>query len=99
MLAKPICRSLLLSICAKAATRERQRSGYKNGTIPSSTSIRQNATSNSCHIKKLIAAERSEEHTSELQSLMRTSYAVLRMNKKIKTTINNKIVTNKEIIQ
>src|SRR3546814_8090917 len=31
--------------------------------------------------------ERSEEHTSELQSLMRTSYAVFRLNKKKQTTI------------
>src|SRR3546814_8266740 len=35
---------------------------------------------------------RSEEHTSELQSLMRISYAVLRLKKKIKIqNINNKI--------
>src|SRR3546814_5820055 len=31
------------------------------------------------------ALERSEEHTSELQSLMRTSYAVLRLTKKTTT--------------
>src|SRR3546814_3016689 len=31
-------------------------------------------------------AERSEEHTSELQSLMRTSYAVFFLNKKQKHT-------------
>src|SRR3546814_2939302 len=36
---------------------------------------------------------RSEEHTSELQSLMRTSYAVFCLKKK--TTINNKYHTNK----
>src|SRR3546814_7189727 len=33
-----------------------------------------------------ITAERSEEHTSELQSLMRTSYAVFCLKKKIKPT-------------
>src|SRR3546814_10107577 len=32
---------------------------------------------------------RSEEHTSELQSLMRISYAVLRLQKKINTTTNS----------
>src|SRR3546814_7596864 len=32
--------------------------------------------------------ERSEEHTSELQSLMRISYAVFCLKKKKKTTIN-----------
>src|SRR3546814_3990791 len=33
----------------------------------------------------IILAERSEEHTSELQSLMRTSYAVFCLKKKKKT--------------
>src|SRR3546814_9260159 len=33
---------------------------------------------------------RSEEHTSELQSLMRISYAVFCLKKKIKTTAKNK---------
>src|SRR3546814_2165220 len=33
---------------------------------------------------------RSEEHTSELQSLMRISYAVFCLKKKKKTTTNNK---------
>src|SRR3546814_2606519 len=31
----------------------------------------------------IVVATRSEEHTSELQSLMRTSYAVFRLQKKI----------------
>src|SRR3546814_3356184 len=37
-----------------------------------------------------VCADRSEEHTSELQSLMRISYAVFCLNKKkyIKTTIS-----------
>src|SRR3546814_9907654 len=35
----------------------------------------------------LKAKERSEEHTSELQSLMRTSYAVFCLKKKKKTNI------------
>src|SRR3546814_2729151 len=35
-----------------------------------------------------LAAERSEEHTSELQSLMRTSYAVSCLKKKNKTQDN-----------
>src|SRR3546814_5097805 len=33
-------------------------------------------------LNALIASQRSEEHTSELQSLMRTSYAVLCLTKK-----------------
>src|SRR3546814_2348806 len=35
--------------------------------------------------KKVISGERSEEHTSELQSLMRISYAVFCLKKKKKT--------------
>src|SRR3546814_7425948 len=35
--------------------------------------------------------DRSEEHTSELQSLMRISYAVFCLKKKNKKTTNNKI--------
>src|SRR3546814_9919451 len=43
-------------------------------------------------------AERSEEHTSELQSLMRISYAVFCLKKKKTTNHNNKIANtnNKE---
>src|SRR3546814_9740243 len=36
------------------------------------------------HDRELVAAERSEEHTSELQSLMRISYAVFCLKKKNK---------------
>src|SRR3546814_1252836 len=36
-----------------------------------------------------IRPDRSEEHTSELQSLMRTSYAVFCLKKKIKHTYEN----------
>src|SRR3546814_4477879 len=38
-------------------------------------------------------ADRSEEHTSELQSLMRISYAVFCLNKKKHLTTNNKYHT------
>src|SRR3546814_5318981 len=37
---------------------------------------------------------RSEEHTSELQSLMRISYAVFCLKKKTKTTNNKKVQIN-----
>src|SRR3546814_1198146 len=36
-------------------------------------------------VMRAVAAHRSEEHTSELQSLMRISYAVFCLNKQIKT--------------
>src|SRR3546814_19261924 len=39
---------------------------------------------------------RSEEHTSELQSLMRISYAVFCLKKKKKNTINNKLIPSKQ---
>src|SRR3546814_6023628 len=39
--------------------------------------------------------QRSEEHTSELQSLMRISYAVFCLKKKITHTITNKSDNNK----
>src|SRR3546814_6984250 len=43
----------------------------------------------------LIANARSEEHTSELQSLMRISYAVFCLKKKINTQNANTTQTNK----
>src|SRR3546814_3452097 len=41
--------------------------------------------------------DRSEEHTSELQSLMRISYAVFCLKKKKKTNIQKPIQQNKQI--
>src|SRR3546814_9507419 len=41
------------------------------------------------YCRKELDAERSEEHTSELQSLMRTSYAVLCLTKKNERKMNN----------
>src|SRR3546814_7358922 len=43
-------------------------------------------------VTAISAAVRSEEHTSELQSLMRISYAVFCLKKKKKTNQNNKSV-------
>src|SRR3546814_7181787 len=42
------------------------------------------------------ALARSEEHTSELQSLMRISYAVFCLKKKINQK-NNELITNKHV--
>src|SRR3546814_2967615 len=44
-----------------------------------------------------LAAERSEEHTSELQSLMRISYAVFCLKKKKRNTKYNSSVTTIKI--
>src|SRR3546814_7973751 len=41
---------------------------------------------------EMVERLRSEEHTSELQSLMRISYAVFCLQKKTNTHINNKII-------
>src|SRR3546814_1412401 len=41
-------------------------------------------------VERVPLYERSEEHTSELQSLMRISYAVFCLKKKIKTTHNSR---------
>src|SRR3546814_7859909 len=46
-------------------------------------------TSSGC----VVGASRSEEHTSELQSLMRISYAVFCLKKKKKNTMNHEILT------
>src|SRR3546814_7319036 len=40
------------------------------------------------HVARIAYANRSEAHTSELQSLMRISYAVFRLKKKKQTTNN-----------
>src|SRR3546814_5000632 len=63
-----------------AATRDRgfRRSYGKGGFDPNISSTRANCASAG-------ASTRSEEHTSELQSLMRISYAVFCLKKKKKT--------------
>src|SRR3546814_1045388 len=56
------------------------------------------ATSLSCLCSAFLAiSSRSEEHTSELQSLMRTSYAVFCLKKN--TTLNLHTIQNTIIIQ
>src|SRR3546814_1947594 len=42
-------------------------------------------------VREILAQHRSEEHTSELQSLMRISYAVFCLKKKKHTTTNNTV--------
>src|SRR3546814_2385137 len=46
---------------------------------------------------KVRILNRSEEHTSELQSLMRISYAVFCLNKKKRITNYNKIIKTNEV--
>src|SRR3546814_3458227 len=76
------------------------------GSLPQLISCRVNARSASVRVKRtvrfspflrLIFSKRSEEHTSELQSLMRISYAVFCLKKKKKndkkSTTTNDITT------
>src|SRR3546814_10510934 len=54
------------------------------------------------HIEMLarrVAARRSEEHTSELQSLMRISYAVFCLKKKTKSNNNNTQATRSNMTE
>src|SRR3546814_7011972 len=53
------------------------------------------ATANMKIWAAVISAMRSEEHTSELQSLMRISYAVFCLNKKKTTLIKKEYTTHK----
>src|SRR3546814_6912498 len=48
------------------------------------------------HIGRHLQRRRSEEHTSELQSLMRISYAVFCLKKKNTNTVNKKNNTNQK---
>src|SRR3546814_5439517 len=59
----------------------------------SSAASAQAATRYDLNCKNKVTVMRSEEHTSELQSLMRISYAVFCLNKK-KTTKNKTIKIN-----
>src|SRR3546814_8756780 len=45
-------------------------------------------------VLRMAAAHRSEEHTSELQSLMRISYAVFCLKKKKKNITSHSLITN-----
>src|SRR3546814_238456 len=49
---------------------------------PRAAGFRAKAATRRCEIDNRLAASRSEEHTSELQSLMRTSYDVFCLTKK-----------------
>src|SRR3546814_2052700 len=63
-----------------ASSRERRRHPRALPCRCSGGSVRCAGRSHHCHL--LLFARRSEEHTSELQSLMRNSYAVFCLKKK-----------------
>src|SRR3546814_8074498 len=65
---------------ARNASRSVINGSWKKPSYTSSTHLR--ATSRLKRFCCLLSTARSEEHTSELQSLMRTSYAVFCLQKK-----------------
>src|SRR3546814_9789849 len=60
------------------------RSGYNNVSVRTAETLFENPRDILRIIRKMneVEAKRSEEHTSELQSLMRTSYAVFCLKQK-----------------
>src|SRR3546814_9700378 len=95
-------RTLTVNGCSKAYSMTGWRIGYAGGPqwiIKAMSKLQSQSTSNPCSISQAaaVAALRSEEHTSELQSLMRISYAVFCLNKNIihiSRTTNPQCTTN-----
>src|SRR3546814_3974096 len=80
-------RTLTVNGCSKAYSMTGWRIGYAGGPqwiIKAMSKLQSQSTSNPCSISQAAAVARSEEHTSELQSLMRISYAVFCLKKKKK---------------
>src|SRR3546814_2019800 len=69
--------------------------GYCRGSLGLARTPERRRRGHTCHITSdrrradMNAGQRSEEHTSELQSLMRISYAVFCLKKKNKKITNN----------
>src|SRR3546814_9622088 len=73
---------------AYLATRHLLELGHRDIAFiggPADTSVAQMRLAGYCRALKEAGIERSEEHTSELQSLMRLSYAVFCLKKKKQT--------------
>src|SRR3546814_7345471 len=66
----------------EARYKAQQLQNKKDGTSSATTVAPQAALPGRASTSELSRAARSEEHTSEIQSLMRISYAVLRLKKK-----------------
>src|SRR3546814_5537688 len=66
--------------------------GMNKILLVTSSALGEHSTSRRIAQRLVEAASRSEEHTSELPSLMRISYAVLCLKKKNKQTNNTKYV-------
>src|SRR3546814_2079940 len=72
-----------------------QRTVYQNDVKQLIGQIQNYVSQATYNGKNLLSASRSEEHTSELQSLMRISYAVFCLKNKTLLTVKYKIMTNK----
>src|SRR3546814_10231671 len=87
------------------STRRARKFGSTTGGInPARSTPRSKGSANECGSDASCTMNRSEEHTSELQSLMRISYAVFCLKKKIKikknlTIQDKKYITNTDLIQ
>src|SRR3546814_2502238 len=81
-----LCRSVLGGLYTRHSgwRRKKAESRSPGARIPASLTIRR---------RPLLSRCRSEEHTSELQSLMRISYAVFCLKKKKKQNTNNTLYT------
>src|SRR3546814_9264560 len=82
---------------APAASRDLSSAGVTGNSasagMPSSTHLAASSSSKSMVRRSTPGIDRSEEHTSELQSLMRISYAVFCLKKKKKINKTKTILT------
>src|SRR3546814_7070127 len=78
-----------------AMSRRLDKIGRQIGTLDEDLAVLGETLSLFVHF--WLTMTRSEEHTSELQSLMRISYAVFCLKKKKKTTYTRKKTTKKQI--
>src|SRR3546814_2616607 len=68
-----------------------EASGFGTGQLPDKEGQMYHVGVDDLYLIPTAEVPRSEEHTSELQSLMRISYAVFCLKKKNKTQHNNKV--------
>src|SRR3546814_2596672 len=81
-------------VCARSWARDLLAAYPLAGFVAMKGNVRADCKAVRAHRKQAGHADRSEEHTSELQSLMRISYAVFCLKKKKKHIIKNIIKTH-----
>src|SRR3546814_7035223 len=90
-------------VCSSDLDREEAGTRIRRDELHADDGTRRQAARPDGHLSRRLPAARrlgqrdprSEEHTSELQSLMRNSYAVFCLKKKNKSQNTNKRITNK----